>query len=237
MSSDRGQVVGALETIGVLNSEGGLIIEANVPEADIGRIVVDGKAEVDLDAFPNQKFEAKVVKIAPGEVIIDGARTQVPRTEVLYWVCAWRAFPSYGRLQDGSNGAARPDAVGALRLKLSCLPVNETALSRDEQLLALLSRPLRTTTAAAAVQNVDQTAPVPRGRQNRHAHGAQPVRAAVDPRPVPRRNPAACHRAFRRRGYHQPGVGGKRSRPAGQTAGAGSSRREAWCTRHLPSEP
>ena len=70
-----GQVVGALETIGVLNSEGGLIIEANVPEADIGRIVVDGKAEVDLDAFPNQKFEAKVVKIAPGEVIIDGVPT------------------------------------------------------------------------------------------------------------------------------------------------------------------
>ena len=70
-----GQVVGALETIGVLNSEGGLIIEANVPEADIGRIVVDGKAEVDLDAFPNQKFEAKVAKIAPGEVIIDGVPT------------------------------------------------------------------------------------------------------------------------------------------------------------------
>ena len=70
-----GQVVGALETIGVLNSEGGLIIEANVPEADIGRIVVDGKAEVDLDAFPNQKFEAEVVKIVPGEVIIDGVPT------------------------------------------------------------------------------------------------------------------------------------------------------------------
>ena len=70
-----GQVVGALETIGVLNSEGGLIIEANVPEADISRIALEGRAEVALDAFPNQKFEAEVVKIVPGEVIIDGVPT------------------------------------------------------------------------------------------------------------------------------------------------------------------
>lgn len=70
-----GQVVGALETIGTLNSEGALIVEANVPEADIGRMVISGKAEVDLDAFPSEKFEAKIVKIDPGEVVIDGVPT------------------------------------------------------------------------------------------------------------------------------------------------------------------
>lgn len=70
-----GQVVSALQTIGTLNSNGELIVEANVPEADIGRIVVGGKAEVDLDAFPGEKFEAKIIKIDPGEVVIDGVPT------------------------------------------------------------------------------------------------------------------------------------------------------------------
>lgn len=70
-----GQVVSALQTIGTLNSNGELIVEANVPEADIGRIVTGGKAEIDLDAFPNQKFEAQVVKIDPGELVIDGVPT------------------------------------------------------------------------------------------------------------------------------------------------------------------
>ncbi|KKT75413.1 MAG: RND family efflux transporter MFP subunit [Parcubacteria group bacterium GW2011_GWB1_44_7] len=70
-----GQVVGTLYTIGTLNSEGALIIEANVPEADISRIAVGGKAGVDLDAFPGKKFEAKVVKIAPGEIVIEGVPT------------------------------------------------------------------------------------------------------------------------------------------------------------------
>src|SRR3989338_7223724 len=70
-----GQMVAASEAIGVLISEDTLIIEANVPEADVGRIVVGGKAEVDLDAFPGEKFEASTIKIDPGEVVIEGVPT------------------------------------------------------------------------------------------------------------------------------------------------------------------
>ncbi len=43
----------------------GLEVTAKVPESDIGRIEVDQEASVRVEAFPDQRFKAKVIKIAP----------------------------------------------------------------------------------------------------------------------------------------------------------------------------
>ncbi len=43
----------------------GLEIAAKVPESDIGRIRIGQKAVIRVDAFPDKRFDAKVVEIAP----------------------------------------------------------------------------------------------------------------------------------------------------------------------------
>lgn len=51
-------------------------IEANVPEADIAKIVIGDEAKITLDAYgSNVIFEAKVIKIDPAETIIEGVAT------------------------------------------------------------------------------------------------------------------------------------------------------------------
>jgi len=43
----------------------GLEVSARVPESDIGRIVTGQNAEIRVDAFPDERFKAKVIEIAP----------------------------------------------------------------------------------------------------------------------------------------------------------------------------
>ena len=43
----------------------GLEVVARVPESDIGRIVAGQDAEVRVDAFPDERFRARVSEIAP----------------------------------------------------------------------------------------------------------------------------------------------------------------------------
>jgi HlyD family secretion protein len=49
----------------------GLEVAAKVPESDIGRIRVGQKAVVRVDAFPDQRFEARVREIAPRAIKTD----------------------------------------------------------------------------------------------------------------------------------------------------------------------
>ncbi len=55
-----------------LISEGKLEIEANVPEADIGKVLVGNQIVVTIDAFPQESFLAKLTYIDPAETIVDG---------------------------------------------------------------------------------------------------------------------------------------------------------------------
>ena len=43
----------------------GLEVRARVPESDIGRILTGQKAEIRVDAFPDERFQATVTEIAP----------------------------------------------------------------------------------------------------------------------------------------------------------------------------
>ena len=46
----------------------GLEVSAKVPESDIGRIKINQKAFIRVDAYPDQRFQAKVTEIAPRAV-------------------------------------------------------------------------------------------------------------------------------------------------------------------------
>ena len=51
-------------------------VEANVPEADIAKVKLGDSAAVTLDAYGNDVvFDARVIKINPAEIIIDGVAT------------------------------------------------------------------------------------------------------------------------------------------------------------------
>ena len=53
-------------------AEKNLEIEANVPEIDVGRIMVGNPVRVTLDAFPSELFAAHVTYIDPAETVVDG---------------------------------------------------------------------------------------------------------------------------------------------------------------------
>ncbi len=73
-----GQIV-TVSTSGVSNSglvsissPNNLEIEANIPETQIGRILIGEDVDIAFDAFQGKGFKGKVIKINPAETIIDG---------------------------------------------------------------------------------------------------------------------------------------------------------------------
>ena len=71
--------VGEIATPGVvitsLISDQGLEVDAQIAEADIGKVSVGNPAVMTLDAFQGQTFSGKVTYIDPGETLIEGVPT------------------------------------------------------------------------------------------------------------------------------------------------------------------
>jgi len=68
----EGEMAGLGEPIISLMSTSGLQIEVEVPEVDIGKVKVGQRAEIGLDALPDEVFLGGVVKIDPAEEVIQG---------------------------------------------------------------------------------------------------------------------------------------------------------------------
>lgn len=58
-----------------LLADHGLEIDANIAEADIGKVQVGDPASMTLDAFQGKTFSGKVIYINPGETLIEGVPT------------------------------------------------------------------------------------------------------------------------------------------------------------------
>ncbi len=72
----KGEIVAADSPVVSIISEGQFEIEANVPEADVAKVKVGDSAKVTLDAYgSNTFFDVNVVKIDPGETMIEGVAT------------------------------------------------------------------------------------------------------------------------------------------------------------------
>ena len=69
---DEGEIAKTTDIITSLVCENTFQVEAEVPESDIGKISLQDKVEISLDAFYNQDFFGKIIKIYPTETIIQG---------------------------------------------------------------------------------------------------------------------------------------------------------------------
>ncbi len=67
-----GQIATPNQTLISVVSIDNLEIDVNVPEVDIGKIMVGNIVHITLDAFPNETFSGKVVKIDPAETVVSG---------------------------------------------------------------------------------------------------------------------------------------------------------------------
>lgn len=67
-----GEIVSANSPLISIISAGNLQIEANIPEVDIGKVMVGNPVRITLDAFPGEEFSGRVTYIDPAETIIDG---------------------------------------------------------------------------------------------------------------------------------------------------------------------
>ncbi|MEK7646988.1 MAG: efflux RND transporter periplasmic adaptor subunit [Patescibacteria group bacterium] len=71
-----GEIVAANGTVFKIISELDFMLEANVPEVDIAKVKIGNSAAVTLDAYGSgELFNATVVKIDPGELVIEGVPT------------------------------------------------------------------------------------------------------------------------------------------------------------------
>ncbi len=67
-----GGTVSPGEAIVSMISQDELYAEANISEIHIGKIAINNKVRIDLDAFPGETLDGYISKIDPGEIIIDG---------------------------------------------------------------------------------------------------------------------------------------------------------------------
>ncbi|TSC52425.1 MAG: FeeC [Parcubacteria group bacterium LiPW_41] len=67
-----GEIVAPNISLVSVISDKNLEIEANIPEVDIGSVIVGNIVHITLDAFPNEEFLGKVVYIDPAETVKDG---------------------------------------------------------------------------------------------------------------------------------------------------------------------
>jgi len=72
ITKKEGETVNATEFIVSIICKGKFQIEVDIPEADIEKVSLQDLAEISLDAFPEEVFSGKAVKINPAETIIQG---------------------------------------------------------------------------------------------------------------------------------------------------------------------
>jgi HlyD family secretion protein len=75
MDAKAGQIASPGAVLISVISDQGLEVDANISEADIGKVSVNDPATMTLDAFPGKMFNGKVSYIDPGEKIIEGVPT------------------------------------------------------------------------------------------------------------------------------------------------------------------
>jgi HlyD family secretion protein len=72
ITKEEGEQVSTAEAVVSIICKGKFQIEVDIPEADIGKVSLQNLTNISLDAFPEEVFPGKVVKIDPAETIIQG---------------------------------------------------------------------------------------------------------------------------------------------------------------------
>ena len=72
VAGEIGEIVKANASIITMISQDEFQIEADISEANIGKIELNQQAKITLDAFSDQEFSGKIIQIEPAETVIQG---------------------------------------------------------------------------------------------------------------------------------------------------------------------
>ncbi len=81
VDAEVGETVSTGADVVSIMSSGAFQIAANVPEADIAKVHMGAEADIELDAYSDVIFKAKVVSIDPAETVLDGVATYATTLE------------------------------------------------------------------------------------------------------------------------------------------------------------
>ncbi len=68
----KGEIASSTEIAVSLLSQDNYEIKIQIPEVDLSKIVKDQKAEIELDAYPGEKFSGYIVSVDQAETLVDG---------------------------------------------------------------------------------------------------------------------------------------------------------------------
>jgi HlyD family secretion protein len=74
VNKEEGEMVSSLSTQDfiVLMPKEPFQVDVNIPEVDVGKIEIGNLCTIDLDAFSEEEFSGKVIKVDPGQTVISG---------------------------------------------------------------------------------------------------------------------------------------------------------------------
>jgi len=72
IKKEEGEQTRTTDSVVLMICKGEFQIEVDIPEVDIGKIKIQNPVEISIDAFPEDTFLGKVIKIDPAETIIQG---------------------------------------------------------------------------------------------------------------------------------------------------------------------
>jgi len=102
-------------------------IEVDIPEVDIGKIAIDNKCQINLDAFPEQKFSGQVIEIDPAETIIGG---------VVYYKIKVSINEDDSKIKSGMT--ANVIVVSASKTNVLIIPQRAVTEKNDKQWVKIL---------------------------------------------------------------------------------------------------
>lgn len=125
---ETGENAAANSIIYTIAGEGGLKIEAVVPESDIVKIKVGQRATISLDAFPsNEKLEAEVAEIEPASTVIQ---------DVVYYKTKLKFANTDERIKNGMS--ADIDIRAAEKNNVVMIPLRAVKTEGDREYVEIL---------------------------------------------------------------------------------------------------
>ncbi len=123
-----GENAAANSTVYTIAGEGGLEIEADVPESDIVKIIVGQRAVISLDALPSdEKLEAEITKIDP-------ASTEIQ--DVVYYKTKLKLAKTDERIKNGMS--ADVDIRTAEKNNVISVPLRAVKVEGDKEYVEIL---------------------------------------------------------------------------------------------------
>jgi len=127
VKKEKGESVTTQEVVVSMMGSEEFQIEVDIPETDIGKLNILNPAEVILDAFPDEVYSGKVVKIDPAESIIQG---------VVYYKVTMELDASNEKIKPGMT--ANVDIVTKVRENVLIIPQRAVLTKNGNKMVRLL---------------------------------------------------------------------------------------------------